>query len=138
MSRDGDKIGIFHKLCDNKKCPTICFIFLKDGNIIGGYTTLTWDCSGIWKKDNYSFIFNINKNLICENISNFSSIYCSNNYALDFDCFCYNENSHNSMKKLFYRGTSMGYYKNANQLLDYESTCELEPDEVEVFEVIIN
>ena len=42
------------------------------------------------------------------------------------------------MKKLFYRGTSNGYYKNADQLLDYNSTIELEPNEVEVFEVVIS
>ena len=42
------------------------------------------------------------------------------------------------MKKLFYRGTSNGYYKNSNQLLDYNPTIELEPNEVEVFEVVIS
>ena len=42
------------------------------------------------------------------------------------------------MKKLIYRGISGGYYKNANQLLDYNPTIELEPNEVEVFEVIIS
>ena len=91
MSRDGDKIQTFHKLCDNINSPTVCLISLKDGNIIGGYTTLTWDCSGKWKNDNDSFIFNLNKNLKCEKGSNEGSIYCSKSYALDFDSFCYNE-----------------------------------------------
>jgi archaellum component FlaC len=138
MSRDGDNIQTFHKLCDNKKSPTVCLISLKDGNIIGGYTTLTWDCSGKWKKDNDSFIFNLNKNLKCEKKSNTNSIYCQEDYALDFDSFCYNENSKYSMKKLIYRGSDLGYYKNAEQLLDYNPTIELEPNEVEVFEVVIS
>ena len=42
------------------------------------------------------------------------------------------------MKKLFYRGTNNDYYKNADQLLDYNPTIELEPNEVEVFEVVIS
>ena len=41
------------------------------------------------------------------------------------------------MKKLFYGGISFGYYKNADQLLDYK-TNTLEPNEVEVFEVVIS
>ena len=137
MSRDGDKIQTFHKLCDNINSPTVCLISLKDGNIIGGYTTLTWDCSGKWKKDNDSFVFNLNKNLKCEKVSNTNSIYCERRYALYFDCFGYDESSNFSMKNLFYGGISFGYYKNADQLLDYK-TNTLEPNEVEVFEVVIS
>ena len=132
MSRDGDKMQTFHKLCDNINSPTVCLISLKDGNIIGGYTTLTWDCSGNWKNDNDSFIFNLNKNLKCEKGSNSGSIYCSERHALYFDCFGYDENSNFSLKKLFYWGSS-NYYKNSGQLLDYKSKIELEPNEVEVF-----
>ena len=112
MSRDGDKMQTFHKLCDNINSPTVSLISLKDGNIIGGYTTLTWDCSGNWKNDNDSFIFNLNKNLKFEKASNKGSIYCAINYALDFDFFGYDENSNFSMKKLFYWGSS-NYYKNS-------------------------
>ncbi len=110
---------------------------MKDGNIIGGYTTLTWDCSGKWKNDNDSFIFHLNKNLKCEKVSNVASIYYEERYALYFDCFGYNENSNFSLKIFFYRGSSY-YYKNAEQLLDYNPTIELEPNEVEVFEIVIS
>lgn len=64
MPRDGESIRTFHNLCDNQG-PTVSLYLLKDGNIIGGYTPLNWDVSSGWKKDNETFVFNINKNLKC-------------------------------------------------------------------------
>ena len=116
MSRDGDSIKTFHKLCDNKG-PTISLYLLNDGNIVGGYTPINWDTSGGWKADDE--IFNINKNLKCiKNKSNTRSIFCHISYSGFFDTLGYYEASTDSMKNLYFFNSNY-YFRNGNQILDY-------------------
>ena len=135
MSRDGYDLQSFHQLCDNKG-PTISLFYLKDGNIIGGYTPLNWDTTSWWKFDNETFIFNLNKNLKCNKKNkNCESIFCHPAYAGFYDTFGYYESSNYNMKKLFFlNGES--YFKNGKQILDYNKSIELEPMEVEILSVI--
>ena len=137
MSDNGNDIRTFHKLCDYKG-PTISLIYLNDGNIIGGYTSVDWDTTSSWKKDNNSFIFNLNKKLKCnKKIDGTSSIYCDQRYACYFNSFGYNENSSYNMKKFFFFNRD-GNFLNGNQILDYNKSIELEPKEVEVLNVFLN
>ena len=46
----GETFKIFHELCDNKG-PTLTLIKLKNEEIIGGFTPISWDCSSNWKND---------------------------------------------------------------------------------------
>ena len=135
MSDHGSDIRTFHKLCDNKG-PTISLIYLNDGNIIGGYTSVDWDKSSRWKNDNNSFIFNLNKKLKC-NKKNYSecSIYCDERYACYFGTFGYDEYSSYNMKAFTFYNSDWNYL-NGKKILDYNKQITLEPKEVEVLNVI--
>ena len=61
LSRDGEEISKFHELCDNKG-PTLTIFLVKDGNIGGIFTPLSWDIQSETKNDKESFMFNLNKN----------------------------------------------------------------------------
>ena len=58
MSKDDDSVKIFHELCDNKG-PTVILTKIKKGNIIGGFTPLSWDCISNGKCDLESFLFSL-------------------------------------------------------------------------------
>ena len=57
-SRDGDSSTTFHNKC-NKKGPTITFIKTTAGKKIGGFTMLSWESTGGYRKDNDAFIFSL-------------------------------------------------------------------------------
>ena len=46
-TRDGSGANIFHNKCDNQG-PTICLIKNQKGNIVGGYSSISWKSSGSW------------------------------------------------------------------------------------------
>ena len=134
MSRDGDSIRTFHNLCDNKG-PTVSLYLLNDGNIIGGYTPLYWDTSSGWKKDNETFVFNLNSNLKCvKKDNNTDSIFCHISYSGFYGTLGYSEGSKDSMKKLFYFNSD-SIFRNGNKILNYNNTTEIEPKEVEILSV---
>ena len=41
------------------KCPTLIIVKSKSGYKFGGYTTLTWEQTSDYKKDEYSFLFSL-------------------------------------------------------------------------------
>ena len=56
---DGWKAKDFHKKCDLQG-PTISFIQIKDGPIVGGFTTAQWrNADNDFVSDRYAFIFNL-------------------------------------------------------------------------------
>ena len=57
-SRDGSKSTIFHDKCDNKG-PTLCLYKNKNGNIFGGYTSISWTRNSGTCLDLNSFIFTL-------------------------------------------------------------------------------
>ena len=48
----------FHSCCDDKS-PTITLFKIKDGDVIGGFTTHQWDSSDRFYEDSGSFLFNL-------------------------------------------------------------------------------
>ena len=60
ISRDGDNISTFYNKVKNKY-PTLILIKSKSGYKFGGYTTQTWEITNIYKKDELSFLFSLNK-----------------------------------------------------------------------------
>ena len=60
ISRDGDNISTFYNKVKNKY-PTLILIKSKSGYKFGGYTTQTWEITDIYKKDELSFLFSLNK-----------------------------------------------------------------------------
>ena len=82
-SRDGDKISIFHSLCDNKG-PTLIVITTTKGCKIGAYTSKSLNDYSGWTFDEYAFIFSVSlkkkvKPRIYEN-----ALFCSNIFAFCF------------------------------------------------------
>ena len=137
MSRDSDSISRFHQLSDNQG-PTVSLYLLDDGIIVGGYTSLSWNTSGGWLKDNETFVFNLNKNLRCDKKKkNTESIFCSISYSGFYGTLGYYEDSKNSMKNLFYFNSD-STFNNGNKILDYNKRILLEPKEVEVLKVIFS
>jgi len=70
-SKNGDSFEEFHKLCDNKG-KTLVLIEAEEGFIIGGYTTINWDKSGNWYKDDESFLFSLTQGKIFKRKNSFS------------------------------------------------------------------
>ena len=76
---------IFHNKCDNKGI-IITFIETTKGYIFWGYTELTWDKSGSFKKDKSTFIFSFNNRQKYNARNNNPSIFCSYNKGPRFGC----------------------------------------------------
>ena len=75
LSRDGPEISTFHKLCDNKG-PTLTLFDLKCGYKIGYYVSDSIDSDSGWKKDEHTFLFNLNQNIKYKNKDNKHSSFC--------------------------------------------------------------
>jgi len=56
--RDGFDAKDFHERCDNKG-PTLTIIQATSECVFGGYSHLSWDCSGEKKIHPYTFIFTL-------------------------------------------------------------------------------
>ena len=61
MSKNGSKSEDFHNFCDNKG-PTLTLIKTSKNHVFGGFTPLSWNCSGKNLNDtsNQTFIFSLN------------------------------------------------------------------------------
>ena len=64
-SKDGFKASDFHSKCDGHS-NTITIVKVKNGDIIGGYTSVKWESSysGKYVSDDKAFLFSITKNKI--------------------------------------------------------------------------
>ena len=77
LSKDGSLPINFHNKVKNIK-RTFILLLLKDGNKIGGFTSLSWDKIG-FQINFYSFLFNLNKKKLYPIQNSINSIYCSPN-----------------------------------------------------------
>jgi hypothetical protein len=57
-SRDGWTAEIIHAKIDNQG-PSITIIKTRKGKIFGGFASVPWDMSGIYKEDNNAFLFSV-------------------------------------------------------------------------------
>ena len=57
-TRDGSTSNDFHNKCDNQG-PTICLYQNEKNNIFGGFSPISWENNGSWKKCEESFIFTL-------------------------------------------------------------------------------
>src|SRR5207248_10896273 len=56
-SRDGYTAAAFHEKCDNKGATIVIAKIKNSEQIFGGYSSLFWDKSGVYKSADDSFIF---------------------------------------------------------------------------------
>ena len=59
-SEDGPEPATFHKKCDSKK-GTLTVITTKEGQVFGGYTSVSWD-GDTQKRDDCAFLFSVTQN----------------------------------------------------------------------------
>jgi len=136
LSRNGDKIYKFHKLCNNKG-NTLTLFHIEDGNKVGIYTNISWDCNSDYKKDNETFLFNLNKNKKFTNKKNKKL----RGFCPDYGPFVEDFGCKTSMDRISYCYNSINsYFEDTYDLLpvkygneNYYITYNLE--EVEVFEI---
>ena len=136
LSRDGDKISMFHKLCDNKG-PTLTIFLVTDRNIGGIYTPLSWDTISNIKYDNNSFMFNLNKNEKYQKTNDKSSIWCTDY----FGPWTINFGFTNNMMQIEHRGKDISQtYEKGDEILPNNSnkTKIFDVNEVEVYELSID
>jgi len=58
ITRDGCGPTPFHKMCDNR-CPTVTVVYNPQGSVYGGYTSLAWESSGGYTRDDQAFLFQL-------------------------------------------------------------------------------
>ena len=78
LSKDGDSIDTFHKLCDNIS-PTLVLVETTEGRKFGGYTTCIWCSNKGGKKDGKTFLFSFDEKKMYkkkEESKNERDIYC--------------------------------------------------------------
>lgn len=130
---DGDLSTTFHSKCDNIN-NTLILIYTSCNKRFGGFTTQTWDGENIYKKDDNSFIFSIDKLKVYDIRKGKNAINCNPDLGPIFI------NQIKLLDKFFTQGgmTSIKGY-NYKTIEDYELTGGAEKfgiKEVEVYYVI--
>ena len=133
LSRDGEEISKFHELCDNKG-PTLTIFQVKDGNMGGIFTPLSWDIQSWTKNDKESFMFNLNKNEQYKRANDNISIYCTKDHGSWTYAFGFRKE--NKMKKVQYNGIRINAgYENGSS--NSSRTLYFDITEVEAYKIII-
>ena len=135
LSENGESYSTFHELCDNKG-PTLTLFHVKDGNIVGIYTPLSWDSNSNWKNDNDTFIFNLNKEKKYKKIISDHSAYCNSTYGPYTYAFgCYSS----AKKSILHNPAAINsYYNNGSDILPSNNQAKFyDLLETEVYKIII-
>ena len=136
---DGDSAQKFHKFCDGE-ANIIVMIESKDGRRFGGYTKIGFSSDGDIKKDDFAFLFSLDKMKIYKVRKKSKAIYCNSNYG---PCFGDKDNkdlqiSDNYLNQNSYVGRANGSFLNMSQ--DYElnqGNKEFQVEKLEIFKIII-
>ena len=136
---DGDSAQKFHKFCDGE-ANIIVMIESKDGRRFGGYTKIGFSSDGDIKKDDFAFLFSLDKMKIYKVRKKSKAIYCNSNYG---PCFGDKDNkdlqiSDNYLSQNSYVGRANGSFLNMNQ--DYElnqGNKEFQVDKLEIFKILM-
>jgi len=136
---DGDSAQKFHKFCDGE--PNIIVVIeTKNGSRFGGYTKIGFSSDGDTKKDEFSFLFSLDKMKIYIVRKRINVICCNANYG---PCFGEKDNkdlqiSDNYLSQNSYVGRANGSFLSMSQ--DYElnqGNKEFQVDKLEIFKIII-
>ena len=134
LSRDGETTSKFHELCDNKG-PTLTLFYINNGNIVGIYTPLSFDINSSWKRDNDTFIFNLNKNQKYKKKIIDNSIYCNESFG-PFT-YWFGTDGSETIKKIIYNNESLEiYYEKGSDFLP-KNNSYYNLDEAEVYKIKI-
>ena len=134
MSKDDDSVKIFHELRDNKG-PTVILTKIKKRNIIGGFTSLSWDCSSNEKCDLESFLFSLTDSLkFPKTTKTLQSIYRRKNYGAWFFNFGF---GYKTQKNTELYVSDISAYQNGNEIIPNKSLKQnyFEVEELEVYKI---
>ena len=136
---DGDSAQKFHKFCDGE--PNIIVVIeTKNGSRFGGYTKIGFSSDGDTKKDEFSFLFSLDKMKIYIVRKRINVICCNANYG---PCFGEKDNkdlqiSDNYLSQNSYVGRANGSFLSMSQ--DYElnqGNKEFQVDKLEIFKILM-
>ena len=137
-SDHGDEAEDFHEKCDDIE-GTLTIIKTKEGNIFGGYTSLSWDPEEeAEKKDEDAFTFSLNlEKIFFESGEKDYSIFCDKNKGPCFvGMFAIQEHIFNSKSYVNPWGIQCFSGENSNYEIN-QGKNEFFIEELEVFQVIV-
>ena len=132
LSKDGDTVETFHKLCDNIS-PTLLLVETPNGKKFGGYTTCTWCMNKGGKKDGKTFLFSFDEKKMFkkkEESKNERDIYCRKDAGPIFggnDLYFYQ-----TLKKGY--SLSPYYFLDSNDLAK-NTNDDFDVSEIEIFKI---
>ena len=133
----GETAEEFHDRCDNVE-GTLTVVKTKEGNIFGGYTSISWDPEEYSeKKDDNAFVFSLNlKKLYFESGKRDCSIFCDSNKGPCFvGMFAISENILDN--KCYINPFSIQCYSGESYSFEInQGKTEFYVEELEVFQVI--
>ena len=137
-SEHGDNAEDFHEKCDDYE-GSLVIIKTKDGNIFGGYTSISWDPEDeAEKKDEYAFVFSLNLDkLYFESGEKEYSIFCDRSKGPCFvGMFAVQEHILKSKSYINPWGIQCFSGENSNYEIN-QGKSDFFIEELEVFQVIV-
>jgi hypothetical protein len=137
-SDHGEEAEDFHERCDDIE-GTLTIIKTKEGNIFGGYTSLSWDPEEeAEKKDDDAFVFSLNlEKLYFESGKKDYSIFCDKNKGPCFvGMFAVQENFIKNKSYINPWGIQCFSGENSNYEIN-KGKNDFFIEELEVFQVIV-
>jgi hypothetical protein len=142
-TRDGFGAQAFHSKCDNKS-PTLSICKAHDSSyIFGGFTTVSWNSSSLYKSDPNAFIFSLtngdNKPLKMKVKPDGGAIWCSSNYGPSFGVdICIFNSANTTMDSFSYLGNIYKhpqYAYGTNEAVSFlAGSHKFQLDEIEVYQ----
>ena len=143
LTRDGSEISTFHSLCDNKGATLTLMNIKINEHKIGFFINKSFDCYSGWKKDDDSFLFNLNQNKKYKKIlSNSNAFYCGQNCGPSVNGLGCDENEY--LNFIFHSKGIEIVFEEGNKILsskDYfgkNKEVKYEINEMEIFQIIID
>ena len=137
LSRDGENISTFHKLCDNKG-PTITLFESAQYTVFGFYSPLNFDSNyNDFKEDMDTFIFNLDNLQKFEKTNKYGSIYCSKTFGPYVAYLGVYYGSCKTMKQCYYNPSdTKNNFNNGNNIIQNENqNITFNLNEVEIWKI---
>ena len=129
LSRDGDSVDTFHKLCDEIS-PTLMLVEASNGRKFGGFTTCVWSVNKGGKKDGKTFLFSFDEKKMFkkrEESKNERDIYCRKDAGPIFG----------GNDFYFYQNLKKGYSSSPYYFLEKNDLAKNTSDDFDIKEVEI-
>ena len=148
-SRDGWRCSDFHKRCDNQG-PTLVLVKSSKDKCCGGYTSVSWQSSGGFKRDEKAFLFSLDELVMFSPVKPASAVMHAKDKGPSFGCLSLtlwqeplNGKKHGWCSTDVNDGDGFQIYEddNGNSILTgegrYEMTKYFTCKELEVYKVIL-